>query len=109
MAFLENFEFLILVIRIEHLQKQVFFIIKNILKNLLTFVCRYNIVYADTEREVLKIEKKSRAEYFRKRREFLKAFNVLIPNKEYDFIDKKLKEQNKTKTKWLLEKIEEEK
>lgn len=66
-------------------------------------------MYADTESEVLKIEKKSRAEYFRKRRQFLKAFNVLIPNEKYDYIDKKLKEQNKTKTKWLLEKIEEEK
>ena len=67
------------------------------------------IMYPDTRKEVFKIEKKSRAEYFKKRREFLKAFNVLIPNEEYDFIDKKLKEENKTKTKWLLEKIEEEK
>ena len=57
---------------------------------------------------MLKIEKKSRAEYFRERRKFLKAFNVLIPNEKYDFIDKKLKEENKTKTQWLLEKIEEE-
>lgn len=52
---------------------------------------------------------KSRAEYFRERRKNLKGFSVLIPNEEYDYIDKKLKEKNKTKTQWLLEKINEEK
>ena len=60
-------------------------------------------------KEGTKIENKSRAEYFRQRRKDKKDFNVLIPKEKYDYIDKKLKEQNKTKTQWLLEKIEEEK
>lgn len=52
---------------------------------------------------------KSRAEYFRERRKDRKDFSVLIPKEKYDKIDKKLKEQNKTKTEWLIEKIDEEK
>lgn len=59
-------------------------------------------------KEVLKIEGKSRAEYFRERRKTKKDFNVLIPKEKYEAIDKRLKEQNKTKTKWLIEKIDEE-
>lgn len=59
-------------------------------------------------KEVFKIEKKSRAEYFRERRKSKRDFNVLIPNEKYDAIDKKLKEQKKTKTEWLIEKIDEE-
>ena len=54
------------------------------------------------------MSQKSRAEYFRERRKKLKGFSVLIPNEKYDCIDKKLKEQNKTKTQWLIEKIDEE-
>lgn len=57
---------------------------------------------------MLKIEKKSRAEYFKQRRKDKKDFNVLIPKEKYEAIDSKLKEQNKTKTKWLIEKIDEE-
>lgn len=67
---------------------------------------QYN--YLDTEREVLKIDRKSRAEYFRERRKDRKDFNVLIPKEKYEAIDKKLKEQNRTKTEWLIEKIDEE-
>lgn len=52
---------------------------------------------------------KSRAEYFRERRKDRKDFSVLIPKEKYDKIDKKLKEQNKTKTQWLIEKIDNEK
>lgn len=51
---------------------------------------------------------KSRADYFKERRKNRKDFSVLIPNEKYDFIDKRLKEQNKTKTQWLIEKIDEE-
>ncbi len=58
--------------------------------------------------EVSKIENKSRAEYFKQRRKDKKDFNVLIPKEKYEAIDKKLKEENKTKTKWLIEKIDEE-
>lgn len=58
--------------------------------------------------EVSKIKNKSRAEYFKQRRKDKKDFNVLIPKEKYEAIDKKLKEENKTKTKWLIEKIDEE-
>lgn len=51
---------------------------------------------------------KSRAEYFKERRKDRKDFNVLIPKEKYEKIDKKLKEQQKTKTQWLIEKIDEE-
>ena len=43
---------------------------------------------------------KSRADYFKKRRESRKAFNVLL--------EKKLDRINKTKSEWLNEKIDEE-
>lgn len=67
---------------------------------------QYNV--SRYRKEVRKIEKKSRAEYFRERRKKLKGFSVLIPNEKYDAIDEKLQEQNKTKTQWLIEKIDEE-
>ena len=57
---------------------------------------------------MLKIENKSRAEYFRERRKTRKAFNVLLPKEKYENIDKALKKKNKTKTEWLIEKIDEE-
>lgn len=57
---------------------------------------------------MFKIENKSRAEYFRERRKTRKAFNVLLPKEKYDDIDKTLKQKNKTKTEWLIEKIDEE-
>ena len=65
-------------------------------------------MYPDTREEVFKIEKKSRAKYFRERRKKLKGFSVLIPNEKYEQIDTELKKQNKTKTQWLIEKIDEE-
>lgn len=57
---------------------------------------------------MLKIENKSRAEYFKERRKTRKAFNVLLPKEKYDAIDNALKKQQKTKVEWLTEKIDEE-
>lgn len=74
----------------------------------MTFVSYYYIMWQDTEREVLKIDNKSRAEYFRERRKTRKNFNVLLPEEKYNIINKTLKEKNKTKTQWLIEKIDEE-
>lgn len=54
------------------------------------------------------IENKSRAGYFRKRRENLKQFNVAVEKDKMTEFEKKLKEQNKTKKAWLEEKIDEE-
>lgn len=50
----------------------------------------------------------SRAEYYRKRRETIGQFSVPISREKLDALTKKLKEQNKTKTQWLNEKVEEE-
>ncbi|MFG6378949.1 MAG: hypothetical protein K1W19_11650 [Lachnospiraceae bacterium] len=57
---------------------------------------------------MLIITKKSRADYMKKRREGKKNFSVLIDAEKADKIEKKLKDENKTKTSWLEEKIDEE-
>ncbi len=51
---------------------------------------------------------KSRAEYFRKRRETIGQFSVPMSREKLNALTEKLKEQNKTKTQWLNEKIDEE-
>lgn len=50
----------------------------------------------------------SRAEYFKKRRETRKHFSVLIDREKAEAIEKKLREEGKTKTAWVEEKIDEE-
>jgi len=50
----------------------------------------------------------SRAEYFRKRRETIGQFSVPLSRDKLAALTEKLKEQNKTKTQWLNEKIDEE-
>lgn len=57
---------------------------------------------------MVKIENKSRAEYFKKRRETLGSFSVLIDRERLCKIEDILKNKKKTKTKWLIEKIDEE-
>ena len=44
----------------------------------------------------------------RQRRRNFRGFNVLLPLEKSEAIDKKLLELNKTKTEWLIEKIDEE-
>lgn len=51
---------------------------------------------------------KSRADYFKERRKTIRQFSVSVPREKLDALDKKLKEQDKTKTTWLNEKIDEE-
>lgn len=51
---------------------------------------------------------KSRANYFKERRATRKDFGVLIERQKLLEFEKKLKHQNKTKTAWLDEKIDEE-
>ena len=51
---------------------------------------------------------KSRAEYFRKRREKLKQFGVMIDKDKYKRFTHKLKEKGITPTKWLNQKVDEE-
>lgn len=50
----------------------------------------------------------NRAEYYRKRRETIGQFSVPIPREKLNALTVKLKEQNKTKTQWLAEKVDEE-
>lgn len=54
------------------------------------------------------ITQKSRADYMKKRRAGKKNFSALIDADKVDAIEQKLKEENKTKTAWLEEKIDEE-
>lgn len=51
---------------------------------------------------------KSRAGYFKERRKTIGQFSVSVSREKLDALDKKLKEQDKTKTTWLNEKIDEE-
>lgn len=48
------------------------------------------------------------AEYYRKRRETIGQFSVPVSRERLNALSEKLKEQNKTKTQWLNEKIDEE-
>ena len=51
---------------------------------------------------------KSRAEYYRKRRETIGQFSVPLSRKKLNALTERLSEQNKTKTQWLNEKVDEE-
>lgn len=51
---------------------------------------------------------KSRAEYYRKRRETIGQFSVPVPREKLEALTKKLDNESKTKTQWLNEKIDEE-
>lgn len=50
----------------------------------------------------------SRAEYMKERRKKIGQFSVPVPREKLDALTQKLEEQNKTKTQWLIEKIDEE-
>lgn len=51
---------------------------------------------------------KSRADYFKKRRENYKQFNVAVDKSKMELFEKKLSEKGKTKVEWLNEKIDNE-
>lgn len=48
------------------------------------------------------------AEYYRKRRETIGQFSVPVTREKLKALSEKLESQNKTKTQWLNEKIDEE-
>lgn len=50
----------------------------------------------------------SRAEYYRKRRETIGQFSVPLSREKLSALTEKLNAQNKTKTQWLNEKVDEE-
>lgn len=47
-------------------------------------------------------------EYYRKRRETIGQFSVPLSREKLNALTEKLKAQNKTKTQWLSEKVDEE-
>lgn len=47
-------------------------------------------------------------EYYRKRRETIGQFSVPLSREKLNALTEKLKAQNKTKTQWLNEKVDEE-
>lgn len=49
-----------------------------------------------------------RAEYYRKRRETIGQFSVPLSREKLTALTEKLNAQNKTKTQWLNEKVDEE-
>ena len=51
---------------------------------------------------------KSRSDYFKERRKKLKTFSVNINKELAEKLEAKLEDLKKTKTSWLIEKIEEE-
>ena len=50
----------------------------------------------------------SRAEYYRKRRETIGQFSVPLSREKLNALTEKLKQQQKTKTQWLVERVDEE-
>lgn len=54
------------------------------------------------------MEGKSRADYFRMRRESRKAFNVLVEKEKIEKLESKLAIKGMTKAEWLNRKIDEE-
>lgn len=50
----------------------------------------------------------SRAEYMKERRKTIGQFSVPLSREKLTALTEKLKEQNKTKTQWLNEKVDEE-
>ena len=60
------------------------------------------------QQEVIKNAGKSRADYMKKRREGKKTFSALIDEKKAERLERKLDAENRSKTSWLEEKIDEE-
>lgn len=60
------------------------------------------------QREVKKIQQKSRADYFKERREKFKAFHVEVEREKMEEFERKLDMKKQTKKEWLDEKICEE-
>lgn len=52
--------------------------------------------------------KQSRSDYFKERRKTIGQFSVSVDREKLEVLTEKLKQQNKTKTQWLNEKIDEE-
>ena len=65
----------------------------------------YNV---SRNKEVVKIEPNSRADYFRERRKKTRNFSVELDKKKFEKLEEKLSEKGLTKTKWFNDKVDEE-
>ena len=63
---------------------------------------------ASRNKEVVKIEPKSRADYFKERRKKTRNFSVELDKEKFDRLEEKLSEKGITKKKWLNDKVDEE-
>lgn len=78
------------------------------LKNSLTSNALSFIINVTRYKGVEIIAEKSRAEYMKSRRESRKTFSVVLDREKLERFENRLLEQNRTKTQWLNEKIDEE-
>jgi len=67
----------------------------------------YNIFASKNEGGV-ELSSSNSAEYYRKRRETIGQFSVPVSREKLNALTEKLKKEQKTKTRWLNEKIDEE-
>lgn len=65
-------------------------------------------IIVSRHREVSKINKKSRAEYFKERRKSTKTFYAEIDTEKMDKLENILVNKQQTKKQWLIQKIDEE-
>lgn len=65
-------------------------------------------MYLVTRKEGQEISPKSRADYFKERRKKTRNFSVEVDREKFDRLEEKLSKEEKTKTQWLNEKIDEE-
>ena len=80
----------------------------KIFKNILTSNALLDIICVTCYKEGGKTIAKSRADYMKSRREGKKNFSVLIDKDKAEKLEEKLVSENKTKSAWLEEKIDEE-
>ena len=74
----------------------------------MTSIAIHDIIVLRYRKEAKIIADKSRADYFKKRREERKGFSVLLPKDKVIAFEKWLTEHNESKTSWLERKIDEE-
>lgn len=74
----------------------------------MTCIAKHVKVLVSRYKGVEKIAEKSRADYFKARREKQKTFSVYIDREKLEYFESRLLEHGKTKTEWLNEKIDEE-
>lgn len=72
--------------------------------------CRWITIKENQEKigGISKNSKGSRADYFKERRKKTRNFSVEVDREKFDSLEEKLSKEEKTKTQWLNEKIEEE-